>query len=399
MVRKTQLLTAEERETADDAVFHGQSPDVIPLGDADSELAWDEWIGALKDSATAGTIRAHRLPVDADGNPLLGKGTRQIFLGSWPHQLYGFDDLLAKLTKEFLKPGEIAHVKLTGTAPGVRGVMFSRVVTLQKADGPVDAAHGTSETVGQLFKVMQDGQQQQLAVLREIMGPSNQPVPQGRSMMEVMKDIAVIVTPILGPALAAYIGRPAVPRSDLAELVGVMSQLKDFMSGDSGKEESDSTTVGIIKAVAPALPQLLQLLNQQSRAPSPMPMPVTAPASKPLQDLSRPTQMPPPPPPAANLSTPTSQVNDAMLAQLKPQLDQLVQLAEQNTDPVEVAKLTVQMLPEQFEDTLAHLVADQESFSRLSVLSPDIKKHSDWFERLRLALHSELYEPDETAST
>lgn len=87
-----------------------------------------------------------------------------------------------------------------------------------------------------------------------------------------------------------------------------------------------------------------------------------------------------------------------MFAQLKPQLDQLAQLAKTNADPVEVAKLTIQMLPEQFDDALAQLVSTPENFARLAVLSPGVKEHAEWFERLRVALHNELFEPDTGAA-
>lgn len=397
MVRKADILTAAEREAAEEANFSAGSQ-MVQLGDPDSELAWDDWISALKSSEATGTVRAHRLPVDADGNPMLGKGTRQIYLGSWPHQLYAFDDLLSKLTKEFLKPGETAHIKLTGTSAGVRGQMFARIVTLQKADAPTDQTAG-GETVGQLFKVMQESQQAQMQVFRELMTPPPATPTNQRGGMEVVKDIASILTPILGPAIAAYIARPVSPRSELGDLIAAMSQMKEFITGDKDNgESSDSTTVSIVRAVAPALPQLLQFLNNQhSQAIPARPM---RRIPQPTADLSRPSSSPAPVVETiASTPTPTPSQSDAeMFAQLKPQLDQLAQLAKTNADPVEVAKLTIQMLPEQFDDALAQLVSTPENFARLAVLSPGVKEHAEWFERLRVALHNELFEPDTGAA-
>lgn len=386
MARGKVELLERERESADDAEIIG------PIStDPDSEQSWDEWIDALKNADTAGVIRAHRLPVDADGNPMLGKGSRQIYLGSWPHQLYTFDDLLAKLTKEFLKPGETAHVKLTGTAPGHRGVMFSRIVTLQKADGPVDPASNNGETIGQLFKVLQESQDRQLATLRDLMAPNPAPAAPGRGGMEIVKDIAAIMAPILGPAIAAYIARPALPKSDMGELLNVMVQMKEFVSGTSPSESEDSTTLGIIKAVAPALPQLLQILSHQPAAPPVVARPRLPRPPMPTVDLSKPSSIP------QSSNAPTTEV-DPVLAQLKPQLDQLAQLAEQNADPIEVAKLTLQMIPPDFQDKLAEIVADPAGFARMAVLSPELKKHSTWFESLRKALEDELFEKEEQPS-
>lgn len=388
MARKGVILDAE-RDFADDAETTPIAGQIMQIGDADSEAAWDEWISALKNNDAAGTVRAHRLPVDGDGNPMLGKGTRQVYLGSWPHQLYAFDDLLAKITKEFLKPGELAHIKLTGTAAGVRGQMFARIVTLQRADAPVDQTTSGGETVGQLFKVMQESQQAQLAVMRELMTPA--PIQQttpARSGMEVVKDIAGIVTPLLAPAIAAMIARPPAPRSELADLIGAMAQLKDFMGGENNRDDSDSPTIAIVKAVAPALPQLLQLLNQTPPAPALARPMLPRPRPNPTADLTAPTQTPNPAP-----ASPSPMSQD-MLDKLAPQIDQLATLAEQKADPVEVAKLTLQMLPAEIYDKLADLVADPAAFARLSLLAPRMKAHAAWFEQLRVALENELFEPD-----
>lgn len=389
---KPKLITAEEREAADDVDMGALNP--ITVGDTDSELAWDEWIDALKNSDATGTIRAHRLPVDADGNPMLGKGSRQIYLGSWPHQLYAFDDLLAKLTKEFLKPGETAHIKLTGTTPGHRGVMFSRIVTLQKADAPVDNGSTGSETVGQLFKLLQESQDRQLTTVQQLMTSAPAPTAPGRGGMEIVKDIFAIITPLAAPVIAAYIARPPAPKSDLGELLNAMMQMKDFISGTTSNDSEDSTTVGIIKAVAPALPQLLQLLSQNQQPHAPV---VRRQLPRPTVDPSRPSSMvSSPSPPLVTPPVGASEI-DPVLAQLKPQLDQLAQLAEQQADPAEVAKLTVSMLPEGFVEQLANIVQDPQAFSRLSLLSPDLKKHGVWFESLRVALEAELFEDEGNA--
>ena len=87
-----------------------------------------------------------------------------------------------------------------------------------------------------------------------------------------------------------------------------------------------------------------------------------------------------------------------MLANLKPHLEQLCDLAAQKSDPVEVAKLTVSLLTPALMDQLAELIADKEKFKLLGLLAPRMQEFADWFEVLRTALEAELFESDGPSS-
>lgn len=86
-----------------------------------------------------------------------------------------------------------------------------------------------------------------------------------------------------------------------------------------------------------------------------------------------------------------------MLAQLAPQINELASLAEQNADPAEVAKMVMDLLPQndQVDQQLYNIVSNQASFARLLMLAPKSKPFGEWFERLRVALLAE-FSDDET---
>lgn len=393
MVKRAELLLKSDREAAAEAEYTTQG-EAMQLGDADSEDAWDDWIQSLKNAENTGTVRAYKLPTDEDGNPRLGKGTRQISLGSWAHQLYSPSELEAKIVREFLKPGEIAHVKFTGTSNGTRGTVFSRIVTLQRPE----AMAADKENVGTLFKVVQEGQAMQLQTLREIFQPPAAPV-QSAGMSPLLVKSLELSIPILGSIITAIIARPK-PQSDIGQLISAMADLKSLVPGSESPRDDDSTTVAIVKAVAPALPQLLQYLNSQPKPPAATGQrQLASPGVAAVIDPTKPTvvqasvRQPPPPfttPPPTPGPPDRTTGDTAMLAQLKPQLEMLAEIAARGEPPEEVAQLLLQTLPEEFDDALSRLVETPEAFKSLGLISPAIRQHAEWFERLRLALAQEF---------
>lgn len=182
------------------------------------------------------------------------------------------------------------------------------------------------------------------------------------------------------------------------------------LTGDGGGDGDESSTASIIKAVAPEGLKLLTAMAQnqshpQMRAVPPRrgPRPVDATVrSIPPQPVQTPPQAAPQPTPApAPQSSPVSPPakEDAMLAQLKPQLDTLAQLAQQGADPAEVAKLVLSTLPttDEVDEQIYNLVADPAAFTRLLILSPALAQQAEWAERLRLAILVEFSE-EETAT-
>jgi hypothetical protein len=394
MARKTAELLGPEAEEAE-FVEVKSSPAIFPIElDPDSESSWDDWIESLKGSDHPGVVRAYRIPLDADGNPSVAKGSRQILLGTWPHQQFSYDDLIAKIKVEFLKPGEMAAVRFAGTQPGRRGVVFNKIVTLQRAaeSGSSPVASGGLDTVG-LLRAFQEATAAQQAMTERLLA-SREAAP-AKPMSESVKEWLAILAPILGPAVLAIVNRPK-EKSDLEGLMGVVLKLKGMADDSKGGTDDESTTMSIIKAVAPEGLKLLTALaqNQQPRAALPSPTRRIPPrrVAAPIEQVPTPTEPAPvQPPPEATTEA------DPMLAQLKPQLDTLAEMAAQGADPAEVAKLVLETLPatDEVDEQVLKLVSSPEAFGRLYILSPKFGEQREWGEKLRLAILAEF--PEEEA--
>lgn len=389
MVRKTAELMDPEPETAVYEVKPETGMFPVDL-DPDAELSWDDWIESLKGSDHPGIVRAYRIPLDADGNPSVVKGSRQILLGTWPHQQFSYDDLISKIKVEFLKPGEMAAIRFAGTQPGRRGVVFNKIVTIQRAAGADSPAvsGGGLDTVG-LLRAFQEATAAQQAMTERLLGSRE---GSAKPMSESVKEWLAILAPILGPAVLAIVNRPR-EKSDLEGLIGAVLKLKGLADDGKGGGDDDSSTMSIIKAVAPEGLKLLTALaqNQQPRPALSAPIPARRiPARRVTPPPSPVTETPATPPPE------TTTEADPMLAQIKPQLDTLAEMARNGADPGEVAKLVLETLPatDEVDEQVLKLVQSPESFGRLYLLSPAFADQKEWGEKLRLALLAEFPEED-----
>lgn len=407
---RTQQMASE---AADGIVIEGNTRadnPLLPLDDIDTEESWDQWIEDLKGSEATGTVQVYKLPIDAEGNPNMTKGAKQIFLMSCPHQQYSFEELISIVKTKFMLPGELATIRITGRRSGTRGVMFNRIVPVQRETGTASSTpdSGGGNVLG-VIQVMQNQTRQTAEMLERIMqGNREGSLQPQKPASETIKEWAAILSPILAPALLALINRPQ-PKSDLEGLIGAMVKLKELTGDGGGGGDDENTTLGIVKAVAGPGLQLLNTLAQNNRPGMPQ---VPGPRRvRPIQPSLTARQTAPIPPATGGqpggvpnesqkqapgtTSVPTPPMeDDAMLAQLAPQLDQLATLAEQKQDPAEVAKLVMDMLPqnEQIDQQLYGIVADQKSFARLMLLAPRMKDHAEWFEKLRVALVEEFEE-------
>lgn len=412
MAAKSNRTAQMAAEAADDAVViegtsRADNP-LLPLDDLDTEESWDRWIEDLKGSEATGTVQVYKLPLDSEGNPSMAKGARQIFLMSCAHQQYGFEELITLVKTRFMQPGELATIRITGRRSGTRGVMFNRIVPVQRETGN---APGVPESGGNVLGVIQAMQAQNTRtneMLERIMSGNRPPdAPPQKPASESVKEWLAILAPLAAPIVTAYLNRPA-PKSDLEGLIGAMVKLKDLTGDGGGSADDENTTLGIVKAVAGPGLQLLNTLAQ-NRTPVPQipgprrvrQVPPSIAASKAVPVSSPTGEHPGGVPAPSSESTPgTSSVpapskeNEAMLAQLAPQLDQLATLAAQGAEPAEVAKLVMDMLPQNddIDQQLYGIVSDAASFSRLAMLAPRMKEHAEWFEKLRVAMVAEFEE-------
>lgn len=384
--------------------------------DPDSEESWNTWAQSLHSSQSSGTVRAYKLPTDREGRPINGKVSSQIHLGAWQHDQYSYDELISIITRDFLMPGEVSYIRLMGTRNGKRGVEFNRIIPLQKPASAALPSQGSSQ-LGEILQAMQTQTRQTMEMMERLSAASQPKVePPKKSALEYAREISIILAPIVGPAIAAYISRPA-PKSDIAQIISAMKDLQGLVGGKDDADENSA--VSIVKAVAgPSLQLLTALASRQggavvrrrpagaSVAAAQLPSPenkstVQNPSTEPPHETS--TQTPEQLSNATHKEAATSVTvestpseSDKMIfAQLAPQLDQLAMMAEQGADPKETAKLVLDMLPEEHDEVLADLVLNKEKFDRLYLLSPKAKVQTAWFEALRLALAEEFEKPDE----
>jgi hypothetical protein len=397
------------------------------VDDADSEAAWDGWISDLKRANGSGLIRAAKLPTDEQGNPLPNsKG--QIQLGSWPHDQFDYDSLLAHIRMRFMKPGETIHVRITGTEPGKPGVKVNNIVSLQR-DAPAVGTDAMTSQLGEVLTAMREDRAALTTTLQAILtppAPPAAPVP-GPSAMVVMKDIAAVLTPFFAPIIAAWIARPSKPQSDIGQMIEAVARLKDLSNGGSeGGSNDDNSIAGLVKAVAPSGLQLLNTLAQNQQRPAALPPPRGVPPAQVSARVVVPTApiapvhssaVPPaavrandgsdasvvpivhPAPVAPSAPPPISHEDTSMLASLKPHLEELCNLADQSADAVEVAKLTLATLPPEFDEAIADLISNKENFERLRIICPRMTAHAAWFEMLRVTLETEIFEPDSAGNS
>lgn len=406
MARTSSRTQQMASEAGDGVVIEGTSAradnPLLPLDDIDTEESWDQWIEDLKGSEATGTVQVYKLPIDSEGNPNMSKGAKQIFLMSCPHQQYSFEELILVVKTKFMLPGELATIRITGRRSGTRGVMFNRIIPVQREAGTASSTPdaGGGNVLG-VIQVMQNQTRQTAEMLERIMqGNREGPLQPQKPASETIKEWAAILSPILAPALLALINRPQ-PKSDLEGLIGAMVKLKELTGDSGGGADDENTTLGIVKAVAGPGLQLLNTLAQNHGQNVPrrirhVPAGTKAPSLPPTNRVEKgvPSNEPTSVPPVSNPTSAVTSENDAMLAQLAPQLNELATLAEQGQDPAEVAKLVMDMLPqnEEIDRQLYSIVADEKSFARLMMLAPRMKDHAEWFEKLRVALAAEFEE-------
>lgn len=237
---------------------------------------------------------------------------------------------------------------------------------------------------------------------------------------ESFQRILAMALPIAGQIAAALISRAAPSQPDVAGLITAlrptiappdpMDSMKKMMEVMvmsqklNGGGDSDSLA-SILTAAAPyAQPVLSAFANRsapvqvrqvprqtrtgalsntspvQTTVPEPAPavvLPMDSPSAPGMAstqtgaDVSAPSQ-------------PTTQEQQAMLAQLKQQTDALVQMAEQGADPVETANFfwenVIPAMNDEQYSMLADFIGKPNAISQLGIFNTGVKKHVAFFE-------------------
>lgn len=242
------------------------------------------------------------------------------------------------------------------------------------------------------------------------------------------KEFLALALPIAGQIAAALIGRAAPAQPDLAGLITAlrptvappdpmdsmrkMAETMAVLQKLNGGGDGDSIS-SIATALAPyAAPVLGALAARPSPAPVRFrrPLPGSQP-SRPAQVIEQPVVPPPSPVPTpthtgVDLNAPSTAFTpeqQSMFAQVKPQVDSLVQMARENADPVEAANVFFElvMLNEQTTDAaynqIADLIMDSGALNKLAVLNTGVREYAPFFQAFQRRLSERILEETQAA--
>jgi hypothetical protein len=394
-----------------------QSATVVSLDSVLSDIddtadAFNEFRSGFDEGEEPGTIRAYELTIDERGN--IGTRRTQTRLGAWPIDAHKFDELCQMLIDQFMLPTQTyMAVRLVAVDPKKSGYALNRIVMLKKALKKESSSTPVDSTAS-IMKAMQEMNERNMEMFRRM-----QPAPAEKTdtMAEINKMMAfaqAMNAPMMGmlsTLLPALAGRPAPAAADpfgsITGLLDVAERISDMRGGGSGGD--DNSFAGIVRAVTPLVTPALQALPAIA-AMMPKPAPVLLPAaprpaapspSVPTQaatQAANPTPAPTPAQPMQPTDIPSG--DSAMLAQLKPQIDSLVAMAEQKSDPTGSADLVFDQIfsdPRLSDDDfekLAGFVDNEQFITYVQLINPAAKLHVEWFEIFKTQIVKRLDEQD-----
>lgn len=375
------------------------------LNDADdTEAAFNDFREAFKEGEEPGTVRAYELTIDERGN--VGTTKMQNRLGAWPIDAYKFDELCGMIIEQFMDIGQTRMaVRLTGTRTDQPGYVFNKIVMLKR---PLkkEKTGETSDSTASIMKAMQEMNERTMQMFQRL-----QPAVEKKDPMEEFQRIMAFSQAMNAPMmtmmqtlLPALAGRPTPTAgpdgfASLGSLLDVAERLAD-LRGEGGGGGDDDSWAGILRAITPlakpALEALPALAAMQAANNPPAPMARVLPPAAPRPTAATPTVAgaPPTAPPAGRPPAPTqpaTQLTDlpsgdsAMLAQMKPQIDSLLAMAQQGSDPAGAADLIFDQifmdprLAEEDFERLADFVDSEKFVSYVTIINPATKEFVAWF--------------------
>jgi hypothetical protein len=398
----------------------------LPAGDSelsldpDAEASFQDWAEALGESRSAYIIRAYRLPTDKDGR-IQGNASsgQMISLGAWPLDSIKYDELIELLRNEYMLPGtSVMAVRLMVTQEGSRGVKKNQIVQIQRAlrTSTVSGA-AQKESVSEMMRAMQENNQAMMQQFAQMMAMSKSNIP-----AQPARDPFDMMTAMMGamaPFITAIAGRPQPQGQGLGEMVDVLVKLKGLTGSDDNSGGDDGNNlVGIIKAAVPLAQPLLTTIaaNAQTQAANAtlqannsahpqrqLPAPAaqrnisptqSAQVVQPISDIA-------PPQPGAPVQPVMTYFEGKevpmFMLQIRPQIQQLCDLAAQvpQPDPAEVANMTLDQIPEEYDDKLGELLFNENFMKWLAMLDSRVNDHRQWFDTLHATMKKAFENPDE----
>jgi len=362
--------------------------------DPDAEAAFDDFRDTLESEDTTATIWVHRIPLDERGE--IQHNAKQVHLFTAPVDRFKLDQIIAKVKTEYMAADERrACIRIIAKVAGQAGNKFNRLVLIEKElAGTASNGGNTGGDVATILRVIQESQERQMAALRLMFENQRQNSQPQKDPIELAMGIVAAMTGMVG-----QIAKPAASSGSLLEQIETLKALRGLagdLAGDGGGGGSDDdSTAGIIKAVQPLAVPFLQFLtanaqNNSSAPPAPRQMPPRL--SAPKVNPSQPT-----PAPAA---TPTAQPkgNDAVIAELRAQLEGLCKIAKDGGDAKVIGELIVKNTPEGSaqESALLDLLDGEAWLETLTGIYPGVKESPEFFTALRATILSAYETENET---
>lgn len=398
------------------------SATLVPLerlltGEDDVEAAFNEFRGSFHTGDEPGMVRAWELQIDERGN--VGTTKMQQRLGAWPIDAYQFDELCGMIVEQYMDASSNRMaVRLVGTKPEQTGYVFNKIVMLKRALKKESSSVPVDNTAS-IMKAMQEMNERTLEMFRKMQPQATEkPDTMGelQKMMVFSQSMNAPMMTMLQSLLPALVGRPAPsaggnPFESLGGLLDVAERLSD-MKGGGGSSGNDDGWAGILRAITPlakpALEALPAIAAMQARQPPRIiPAPARPAVATPVTATT--TSIPSGPKPTFDpTATPTPLTDlpsedSAMLAQLKPQIDSLVTMAEQGSDATGAADLIFDQvlsdprLPDEVFEKLAAFIDSDKFLPYVTVLNPAAKPHATWFETFKTQIIKRLNEEDQAA--
>jgi hypothetical protein len=388
-------ISAEEKENATLIPLERILSDVD-----DTESSFNDFRAGFDQGEEPGIVRAYELEIDEHGK--VGTTKMQTRLGSWPIDAYKFDELCNMIIELYMTlDQQRMAVRLVGTDPKKTGYVFNKIVMLKRALKKESSSTGT-ESTSSIMKLMQEMNEKNMAMIARLQAPREEKPDSMAELQRLMVFAQTLNNPmnemmkLLLPALA---GRPAPAASDpfgsITGLIDVAERLSDLRGGGDSGGGNDDSIAGIIRSIVPVVKPALEALpalaamSARQRPPARIAAPATGPANP-----AAPTPSPSPTTPTIPTG-PTVLASDIpsgdseMLAQLKPQIDSLVSMASQGSDPTGAANLIFDQvfmdprLPDEIFEKLSDFVDSETFVNYVIVMNPAAKPHAAWFETFK----------------
>ena len=372
----------------------------------DTEAAFNGFRESFDTAEEPGTVRAWELMIDERGN--IGTTRTQTRLGSWPVDAYTLDELCKMLIDQYMTPDQTRMaVRIVGTDPKKSGYVFNKIVMLKRAVKRESSSNG-SESTASIMKSLQEMNERNMAMFQRMQATQPEKPDVTTEIQKMMAFAQAMNAPMmtmLQSLIPALAGRPPPasggdPFGSFDSLLNVAERISDMRGGESSSGNDDSIG-GIIRALVPlakpALEALPAIAAMQARNPPPAriaaPPRPSAPGSVPTA-APVPQSAPAPAQPTAPAG-PTLQATDIpsgdaqVLAQLKPQIDSLVAMAQQGSDPTAAADLVFDQvlsdprLSDEDYEKIANFVDSPTFVKYVVVMNPAAAPHVPWFDAFK----------------